>query len=148
MMLPIIGLLLVVLIPKDSFQKTSLFEYKVAKGEAIGKIVAKDIEERINKDLIIKNTKYEGELVLRVKGKEFYKGGLKETYDLSDNNELKKHSRTAVNKLVRFRGELIYQKQESCKIFKNGSEIFHNPMQMLGDESKCQDVFCKFTLQF
>ena len=146
MMLPIIGLLLVVLIPKDSFQNTSLFEYKVAKGEAIGKIEAKDIEKRINKDLINKSTKYD--LALRVEGKEFYKGGLKETYDLSDNNELKKHSRTAVNKLVRFRGELIYQKQESCKIFKNGSEIFHNPMQMLGDESKCQDVFCKFTLQF
>ena len=148
MMLPIIGFLLVVIIPKDSFQKTSLFEYKVAKGEAIGKIVAKDIEERINKDLIIKNTKYEGELVLKVNGKEFYKGGLKETYDLSDNNELKKHSITAVNKLVEFRGELIYEKQESCTIFKDGSEIFHKPRQMFGDESKCQDIICKYTLQF
>ena len=128
MMLPIIGLLLVVLVPKDSFQNTSLFDYTVVKGKAIGKIEAKDIEERINKDLIIKNTKYEGELALRVEGKEFYKGGLKETYDLSDNNELKKHSRTAVNKLASFKGELIVERRE-CN-----NETYTYPFPRINDD--------------
>ena len=110
-MLSTLRLLLLVLIPNHSFQREiSLFDYKVTKEKAIGKIYCNttDIKETIKNNF--KSSEYD--VALNVNGKSgFYKGGLKETFDLSDNNVLKNHSETKANKLARFKGE-IYTKSE------------------------------------